>query len=479
MTPTTKRRRAAGYLRVSKAREGMEAPAIYREQIEAWAKATPGIRLGEIYQDIDLSGRRGAKVRPAFERMLTAARAGEFDLIIVPKLSRFGRSVPHVTTVLEELEELGVAVRFLDLDVDTSTPMGRFMRTLRAALAEFESDLISSRWKDTLAHVAHQGRPIGRPPYGYRREGKTFAIVEPEAEVVREAFRRYDAGEPIARIGDDLTRRGWVGKNAGSAPGSATKRVADLLANPAYVGELTFNGGPPIEASWPPLIDRELFHRVQERREAMAGSPTPRRPASTLSGLLVCAFCGGPMWRRGPRFACARWLRDHDACQANTAAERRLEREAAEAFLSRLAGAHRRHVRRGRRLVLEAQARTDPANEIRRRLTGVEAGMERLAVAIAEGPGPGMDAALRARAAQLEAERERLTAELAREATRNRDERSDAERARQLVALAADLPRVWEAATSEERHDLLATAVDRLTVAGGGIREIVWRTWVG
>lgn len=90
-----------------------------------------------------------------------------------------------------------------------------------------------------------------------------------------------------------------------------------------------------------------------------------------------------------------------------------------------------------------------------------------------------MHAALRARAAQLEAERERLTADLAREATRSRDERSDAERARQLVALAADLPRVWEAATSEERHDLLATAVDRLTVAGGGIREIVWRTWVG
>src|SRR6266498_3566785 len=216
MTPTTKRRRAAGYLRVSKAREGMEAPAIYREQIEAWAKATPGIRLGEIYQDIDLSGRRGAKVRPAFERMLSAARAGDLDLIIVPKLSRFGRSVSHVTTVLEELEELGVAVRFLDLDVDTSTSTGRLIRNIMASLAD----------------VARQGRPIGRPPYGYRRKGKTFVIVKPEAQVVREAFRRYDTGEPIARIGLDLERRGFVGKNGGAQPGSATKRVADLLANP-------------------------------------------------------------------------------------------------------------------------------------------------------------------------------------------------------------------------------------------------------
>src|SRR6266540_2911503 len=250
MTPTAKRRRAAGYFRVSKAREGMQAPAIYRKQIEGWAKATRGVRLGEVFQDIDVSGRRGT-VRPAFERMLAEARDGEFDLIIVPKLSRFGRSVSHVTTVLGELEDLGVSVRFLDLDVDTSTGVGKLGRNVLLSAAEFELDLIADRWKDTLAHVISEGRPIGRPPYGYRREGKTFAIVEPEAEVVREAFRRYDAGEPIARIGLDLERRGWVGKNAGAAPGSATKRVADLLKNRAYVAELKqLNGGPPIAASW-------------------------------------------------------------------------------------------------------------------------------------------------------------------------------------------------------------------------------------
>jgi putative DNA-invertase from lambdoid prophage Rac len=124
MAPTTARRRAAGYLRVSTARDGMKADAIYREQITRHVKAHD-LRLVETFEDIGWSGRKGSKRRPRFEEMLSAGEAGRFDVLVVPKLSRFGRSMRDNLAAYDRLEAAGVAIAFLDLGADTSTPAGR------------------------------------------------------------------------------------------------------------------------------------------------------------------------------------------------------------------------------------------------------------------------------------------------------------------------------------------------------------------
>jgi DNA invertase Pin-like site-specific DNA recombinase len=82
--------RVAGYFRVSQAREGMSAPELDEDEIRRYCRYRQ-VDLAEVFCDIDYSGFRGAKPRPRLEEL--KARKHEFSLIVVPKLSRFGRSL--------------------------------------------------------------------------------------------------------------------------------------------------------------------------------------------------------------------------------------------------------------------------------------------------------------------------------------------------------------------------------------------------
>ena len=76
--------------------------------------------------------------RPALNRLMTDARRRKFDMIVVWKVDRFGRSLKHLVNALAELESLGVAFVSLRDNLDLSTPAGRLMFQIIAAMAEFE-----------------------------------------------------------------------------------------------------------------------------------------------------------------------------------------------------------------------------------------------------------------------------------------------------------------------------------------------------
>lgn len=86
-----------------------------------------------------------------------SAESGEFDVLVIPKLSRFGRSAKDNLIAFDRLDEAGVAIIFMDLDVDTRTPFGRMMRTFLSAMAEFESDRISEYWRMWSAQGSSPG----------------------------------------------------------------------------------------------------------------------------------------------------------------------------------------------------------------------------------------------------------------------------------------------------------------------------------
>ena len=77
----------AGYFRVSQARDGMKAPELYRDEIDRYC-AYKHLELAEVFSDIDRSGFRGARARPALGEL--TRRRLEFSAVIVPKLARFG-----------------------------------------------------------------------------------------------------------------------------------------------------------------------------------------------------------------------------------------------------------------------------------------------------------------------------------------------------------------------------------------------------
>jgi DNA invertase Pin-like site-specific DNA recombinase len=103
--------------------------------------------------------------RPAMDRLMADARQRKIDAIAVWKIDRWGRSMPHFVSSVQELASLGV--RFIaitqGIDTDSSNPASRLMLNLLAAFAEFERELIIERTKAGLQRARAEGRIGGRP----------------------------------------------------------------------------------------------------------------------------------------------------------------------------------------------------------------------------------------------------------------------------------------------------------------------------
>lgn len=128
--------------------------------------------------------------RPELTKLLDQLRPG--DTLVVWRLDRLGRSIRHLIDQLQALGEQGVGFRSLQETIDTTSPGGRLVFHVFAALAEFERDLIRERTHAGLAAARARGRTGGRPP-------------RLSADQVRTARRLYEQQDmTVAQIGDVL-----------------------------------------------------------------------------------------------------------------------------------------------------------------------------------------------------------------------------------------------------------------------------------
>jgi DNA invertase Pin-like site-specific DNA recombinase len=144
-----------GYLRVSKA-DGSQTTALQRD-----ALLEAGVDAEQFYED-HASGRLDA--RPGLVAALKALRPG--DTLVVWKLDRFGRDLRHLINTVHDLNERGVGLKVLSgqgAAIDTTTPAGKLIFGIFAALAEFERELIVERTKAGLAAARARGRRGGAP----------------------------------------------------------------------------------------------------------------------------------------------------------------------------------------------------------------------------------------------------------------------------------------------------------------------------
>lgn len=144
-----------GYMRVSKA-DGSQSVALQCDALTA-----AGVDPDRLYED-QASGRRDD--RPGLASCLKALREG--DTLVVWKLDRLGRNLHHLVTTVHELTARGVGLKVLTgqgAAVDTTTPTGKLVFGIFAALAEFERELISERTVAGLASARARGRRGGRP----------------------------------------------------------------------------------------------------------------------------------------------------------------------------------------------------------------------------------------------------------------------------------------------------------------------------
>ncbi|MDF2741669.1 MAG: Resolvase domain protein [Actinomycetia bacterium] len=99
--------------------------------------------------------------RPTLEQVLDQLRPG--DTLVVWKLDRLGRSLRHLVDTVTSLADRGIGFRSLQEAIDTTTPGGKLVFHVFAALAEFERDLIRERTDAGLAAARARGRHGGRP----------------------------------------------------------------------------------------------------------------------------------------------------------------------------------------------------------------------------------------------------------------------------------------------------------------------------
>ena len=112
--------------------------------------------------------------RTALADALAFCRAG--DTFTVTKLDRLARSITNLWDIVGQLEEKGIALRILNLGLDTSTPTGKLMLTVMGGVAEFERSMMLERQREGIAKAKAEGRYKGRKPTARAKAAEVTAL---------------------------------------------------------------------------------------------------------------------------------------------------------------------------------------------------------------------------------------------------------------------------------------------------------------
>jgi DNA invertase Pin-like site-specific DNA recombinase len=187
-----------GYMRVSSDGD-RQSTALQRDALIA-----AGVDTRHLYED-KASGARDD--RPGLKNCLEFLKSG--DTLVVWKLDRLGRSLPHLLAIVAGLRDAGVAFRSLTEGMDTATPHGELLFHIFGALAQYERALTRERVQAGLAAARRRGR-CGRRPTAIQREKLEAVIAALEGGASKAAVCRT-FGIARSTLLDTLARAGWTG----------------------------------------------------------------------------------------------------------------------------------------------------------------------------------------------------------------------------------------------------------------------------
>jgi DNA invertase Pin-like site-specific DNA recombinase len=150
-------KRAGLYLRVSTVDQHPETQLNDLRQMAGQR----GYEIVQEYTD-KISGTKAK--RPGLDQMMTDARRGRFDVVLVWASDRIARSVKHFLDVLDELNRIGVEYVSFRENIDTGGPLGRALVVIIGAIAELERSLIVERVRAGMRRARLEGQHIGRTP---------------------------------------------------------------------------------------------------------------------------------------------------------------------------------------------------------------------------------------------------------------------------------------------------------------------------
>lgn len=300
-------KKVAIYIRVSTSHQvDKDSLPVQRMELINYAKYALNIENVEVFEDAGYSGKN--TMRPAFQRMMTKIRNGEFSHILVWKIDRISRNLLDFASMYSELKRLGVVFISKNEQFDTGSAMGEAMLKIILIFAELERNMTSERVTSVMISRAGTGQwNGGRVPFGYSwdSESKEFSIIEKEADIVQIIFEMYSEGNSLLNIAKYLNEKQIFTRN--NKPWSSTT-LHIILNNPFYCGSYRYNrhdykGSKKykdkedwilIENHHIPIIDTELFNICQNKLRSKAYGKGLRNYSHVhiFSNLLICGECG-------------------------------------------------------------------------------------------------------------------------------------------------------------------------------------------
>ncbi len=273
--------RAAKYRRISDDREGRELGVTRQdEDLDALAIRN-GLTVVATYSDNDIgASTRSRKRRPDYQRMISDAKAGQFEWIIAYTSSRLTRRPRENEDLIQLAEEHGIRFAYVrSPSIDLGTAAGRMIARMLVAADAAEAENISERVSREIIQRAQQGRHHGGPKaYGYSRDG--LELVPEEAANLERWYRELLAGRSIASIAREA--------------GRSHHGTRDLLLNERNAG-LRHLRGVDYPGQWPPVIDEQTYRAaaalITDPDRATNAGKRARRWLG--SGLYGCDRCDG------------------------------------------------------------------------------------------------------------------------------------------------------------------------------------------
>lgn len=305
-----KLKRVVAYTRVSGGKDmqlhSLSAQVSYYSQ---YIQRHKGWVYGGVYSDEAVSGTKCN--REAFQKMLADCRDGQIDMIITKSVSRFARNTTMTLAAIRELRGLGIDVYFEEQRIHTIGPDSELLLTFLASFAQEESRSASDNQKWRIRESYQKGEIMNwRMQFGYNITADSITVNEEEAEIVRELFWRFNAGETMEALTRDMNRRRiplplggkWTSGKMRKML-SSEKYIGDAILQKTFVNnhlekKIVINEGQLpkyyVTDTHTPIIDRETYRKAQERLTAIEANTKERKAPvkGPFHGMILCPKCG-------------------------------------------------------------------------------------------------------------------------------------------------------------------------------------------
>lgn len=246
--------------------------------------------IGE-YIDRALSGKTDN--RDDFQRMIKDSEKGHFDAVLMYTLDRFARNRYDSAMYKAKLKKNGVKVYYAKQTIPDG-PEGIILESVLEGYAEYYSENLSRNVKRGMNENALQCKVTGGVCLGYRRGKDDKYEIDPVgAKIVQEIFQLYANGMSATKIVKHCNELGY--KTARGRPFTRNS-LRTILQNKKYIGLYEYED-IVIENGMPPIIEKELFDRVQAtfKHNHTARAKTKAKTDYLLTTKVFCGHCGANM----------------------------------------------------------------------------------------------------------------------------------------------------------------------------------------